>query len=208
MSASARPVRTWMSFRRIVDIPFGTCVAALDSGELTGHDGSRAPAGSWCAGPSRTRIAGPAGSRSACPAGCWARRYGCGCRPTTGPPPRRGPLWNSSPAGPSGPVPPTSGPATGCWTSWPGRWPGPCRRRARIAPPPASHTPIRANPGRAGGRPGQPPRLGTGPYAPGPPPGADRRPGPPPRGQAGRHSINPPQDRSMTWHDSWTSIRI
>jgi hypothetical protein len=41
MSASARPARTWMSFRRIVDIPFGTCVAALDSGELTGHDGGR-----------------------------------------------------------------------------------------------------------------------------------------------------------------------
>ncbi|HEV2252244.1 MAG TPA: hypothetical protein VGS06_03535 [Streptosporangiaceae bacterium] len=27
----------WLSFRRIVDIPFGTCVAALESGQLTGH---------------------------------------------------------------------------------------------------------------------------------------------------------------------------
>ena len=27
----------WLSFRRIVDIPFGTWVAALESGQLTGH---------------------------------------------------------------------------------------------------------------------------------------------------------------------------
>ena len=31
--------RAWLSFRRIVDIPFGTCVAALDSGQLTGPEG-------------------------------------------------------------------------------------------------------------------------------------------------------------------------
>ena len=37
--------RAWLSFRRIVDVPFGTCVAALDSGQLTGPDrGPRAGA--------------------------------------------------------------------------------------------------------------------------------------------------------------------
>ena len=30
--------RAWLSFRRIVDVPFGTCAAALDSGQLTGPD--------------------------------------------------------------------------------------------------------------------------------------------------------------------------
>jgi hypothetical protein len=30
-----------LSFRRIVGIPFGTCVAALDSWQLTGQDGGR-----------------------------------------------------------------------------------------------------------------------------------------------------------------------
>ena len=30
--------RARLSFRRIVDVPFGTCVAALDSGQLTGPD--------------------------------------------------------------------------------------------------------------------------------------------------------------------------
>jgi hypothetical protein len=29
----------WLSFRRIVDIPFDACVAALESWRLTGHDG-------------------------------------------------------------------------------------------------------------------------------------------------------------------------
>ena len=29
----------WLSFRRIVDVPFRTCVAALDSGQLTRPDG-------------------------------------------------------------------------------------------------------------------------------------------------------------------------
>jgi hypothetical protein len=39
MSAGTRPARASLSFRRIVDVPFGTCVAALESGQLTGHDG-------------------------------------------------------------------------------------------------------------------------------------------------------------------------
>ena len=41
MSAGTRPGRAWWSFRRIVDVPFGTCVAALESGQFTGHDGGR-----------------------------------------------------------------------------------------------------------------------------------------------------------------------
>jgi hypothetical protein len=37
MSASMVPVRGSLSFRRIVDVPFETCLAALDSGQRTGH---------------------------------------------------------------------------------------------------------------------------------------------------------------------------
>ena len=41
MSAGPRPAQAWFSFRRIVDLPFGTCVAALESGQLTGPGGGR-----------------------------------------------------------------------------------------------------------------------------------------------------------------------
>jgi hypothetical protein len=37
----AAPPRARVSFSRIVDVPFGTCVAALESGQLTGPDGAR-----------------------------------------------------------------------------------------------------------------------------------------------------------------------
>jgi hypothetical protein len=37
MSASTGAVRGSLSFRRIVDVPFETCVAALDSWQRTGH---------------------------------------------------------------------------------------------------------------------------------------------------------------------------
>ena len=37
MSASMIPVPKWLSFHRIVDIPFETCVAALDSWQRTGQ---------------------------------------------------------------------------------------------------------------------------------------------------------------------------
>jgi hypothetical protein len=37
MSASAGPARVPLSFRRIVDVPFEACVAALDSWQRTGH---------------------------------------------------------------------------------------------------------------------------------------------------------------------------
>ena len=41
MSTGTRPAQAWLSFRRIVDVAFGTCVAVLESGQLTGHDGGR-----------------------------------------------------------------------------------------------------------------------------------------------------------------------
>ena len=41
MSTGTRPAGAWLSFRRIVDVPFGTCVAALESGQLTVYDGGR-----------------------------------------------------------------------------------------------------------------------------------------------------------------------
>ena len=39
MSAGACSAQVWLSFRRIVDIPFETCVAALESWQRTGHNG-------------------------------------------------------------------------------------------------------------------------------------------------------------------------
>jgi hypothetical protein len=39
MSALMRSVLGWLSFRRIVDVPFETCVAALESWQRTGLDG-------------------------------------------------------------------------------------------------------------------------------------------------------------------------
>ena len=39
MTAGMYPVPGWLSFRRIVDIPFGTCLAALESWQRTRHDG-------------------------------------------------------------------------------------------------------------------------------------------------------------------------
>jgi hypothetical protein len=39
MSASTCSVLAWLSFRRIVDIPFETGVAALESWQCTGQDG-------------------------------------------------------------------------------------------------------------------------------------------------------------------------
>jgi hypothetical protein len=39
MSAGTWPALGWLSFRRIADVPFETCVAALDSWQRTGHGG-------------------------------------------------------------------------------------------------------------------------------------------------------------------------
>ena len=51
MSAGTRPDRAWLSFRRIADVPFGTCVAALESWQLTGPDGGRPTGQGLVCGP-------------------------------------------------------------------------------------------------------------------------------------------------------------
>jgi hypothetical protein len=51
MSASTVPARGWLSFRRIIDVPFQTCVTALDSGQRTGQGGGLRFGGSLLRGP-------------------------------------------------------------------------------------------------------------------------------------------------------------
>ena len=51
MSASMVPEPGPLSFRRIVDVPFETCLAALDSWQRTGQGGEPRPAGSRLLGP-------------------------------------------------------------------------------------------------------------------------------------------------------------
>jgi hypothetical protein len=51
MSAGTPSVRDRSSFQRIVDIPFGACVAALESGQLTGQDGGHRTGLSLLCGP-------------------------------------------------------------------------------------------------------------------------------------------------------------
>ncbi len=65
-----------LSFRRIADIPFDAYMAALDSWQLTGHDGELRLGHSLLRGPIGARSAlrylpdrGPAGPRAAAPAG-------------------------------------------------------------------------------------------------------------------------------------------
>jgi hypothetical protein len=51
MSAGIRPVPGWLSFRRIADVPFETCVATLDSWQRTGHAGELRARPSLLRGP-------------------------------------------------------------------------------------------------------------------------------------------------------------
>jgi hypothetical protein len=51
MSAGIRPVPGWLSFRRIADVPFETCVATLDSWQRTGHGGELRVGNSLLRGP-------------------------------------------------------------------------------------------------------------------------------------------------------------
>ena len=51
MSASMAPAPGPLSFRRIIDVPFETCVAALDSWQRTGQGGEPRPAGHQLLGP-------------------------------------------------------------------------------------------------------------------------------------------------------------
>ena len=51
MSTRIGPTRGWLSFRRIVDVPFGTCLAALDGWQSIGPDGEFRFGGSLLRGP-------------------------------------------------------------------------------------------------------------------------------------------------------------
>ena len=51
MSTSTVPVLEYLSFWRIVDVPFETCVAALDGWLCTGHGGELRFGGSQLIGP-------------------------------------------------------------------------------------------------------------------------------------------------------------
>ncbi len=51
MSADMVPVRGQLSFRRMVDVPFETCVAALNSWQCTGQGGGLRVGGSLLRGP-------------------------------------------------------------------------------------------------------------------------------------------------------------
>jgi hypothetical protein len=50
MSAGIGPAQGPLSFRRVVDVPFDTCVAALDSWQRTGQGGGLRPAASQLLG--------------------------------------------------------------------------------------------------------------------------------------------------------------
>ena len=51
MSAGIKPVPGWLSFRRIADVPFQTCVATLDRWQRTGHGGELRAGPSLLRGP-------------------------------------------------------------------------------------------------------------------------------------------------------------
>jgi hypothetical protein len=51
MSAAMVPAPGPLSFRRVVDVRFETCVAALDSWQRTGHGGELGPAATQLLGP-------------------------------------------------------------------------------------------------------------------------------------------------------------
>jgi hypothetical protein len=51
MSAGIRPVPGWLSFRRIADVPFETCVAALERWRRTAHGGENRAGHSLLRGP-------------------------------------------------------------------------------------------------------------------------------------------------------------
>jgi hypothetical protein len=51
MSADIRPVPEWLSFRRIADVPFETCMATLDSWQRTERSGEPRTSHSLLDGP-------------------------------------------------------------------------------------------------------------------------------------------------------------
>jgi hypothetical protein len=106
----------WLSFRWIVDIPFGMCVAALEGGRREEHNGELQVGQSRLRGPIEhdrgsgtcrveVRLArGPLRPplRMRLDVDCWSRSSGT--------------VLELIPAGASGPPQATSGPATSCWT--------------------------------------------------------------------------------------------
>ena len=172
---STGTARAWWSFRRIVDVPFGTCVAALESGQLTGHDGGpRAGQG---------LVYGPVEHDRDC--GTCRVQVHLARGPLRPPLPMRlqADSWSTSPPRtaleliPCGHVRPSAAYFRA------GHLLLDSLARSLARPVPAQR------PDRAAAR----------------QPHADQgQPGP---ARAGSHSINPPQDRSTTWHDSWTFTR-
>ena len=66
----------WLSFPRIIDVPFEICVATLESWQRTGQGGELHIGQACCAGRSSTiATAVPAGSRLAWPGGRCGRRF-------------------------------------------------------------------------------------------------------------------------------------
>ena len=115
MSAGMCPVLGWLLFRRIVDVPFETCVAALDSWQRTGLDGELRIGDSRLRAPiEHDRDSGTPRIEVRLARGPLRPCCACDWTSTAGPP--RPPLSSSSPAGASGPPLPTSAPAISCLT--------------------------------------------------------------------------------------------
>ena len=115
MSGSAGSALGSLSFRRIVDVPFEACGAALDSWQRTGHGGELRFGGTRLPGPiehdhdSGTRRIEVRLARGPLRPRLRMRLDIDRC-------PHRPPLWSSSPAGASGPPRPTSAPGISCLT--------------------------------------------------------------------------------------------
>jgi hypothetical protein len=165
MSTGTCPAPAWLSFQRIVDIPFGTCVAALDSWQLTGQDRGRHVGHSLVCGPAERDRDNDT--------------YRIQVRLARGPlrPPARMRLevdhWSSTPPRtaleliPCGHVRPSAA----YFRAGHLLLDSLTRSLARHLPAqaltpslPASHPPIRTNPGPADGRPDQPPRPARVPH--------------------------------------------
>jgi hypothetical protein len=107
----------WLSFRRIVDIPFEACVAALESWRLQGHDSELHVGQSRLRGPIKhDRGSGTCRVEVRLARGRYARCCACDWTSIAGPPRRQAARSSSFPAGASGPLQGTSGPATSFWT--------------------------------------------------------------------------------------------
>ena len=106
-----------LSFRRIADIPFEACVAALESWRLQGPDSELHVGQSRLRGPIEHDLgSGTCRVEAAWPGGRCARCCACGCTSIAGPLRRHAARSSSSRAGASGLLQATSGPATSFWT--------------------------------------------------------------------------------------------